>query len=285
MLPQFILWNPDINAFSLGSFGIRWYSLCWGVGLLLAYLIVLKLYRRQHIPQEKFDPLLLYCFVGVLIGARLGHCLLYDPGYFLTHPVEMLLPVRHTTDGWRCTGYQGLASHGGAAGLIIALWLYVRRTHVNLMRVLDNIALAAPFTGCCIRLGNLMNSEIVGIPTSMPWGFIFAANGETFARHPAQLYEAIAYLIIGLVGIMLYLRLPHKIATGYFFGYCLTTIFAFRFGVEFLKDVQEPWELILRAATGLDEGQLLSIPFVLIGIYCWAGGKFCKKLGENAAKP
>lgn len=282
---QYIIWNPDINLFSLGSFSVRWYSLCWGIGILLAYIIVNKLYNQQHIPQEKFDPLVLYCFLGILVGARLGHCLFYEPGYFLRHPVEMFLPIRQTVEGWQCTGYLGLASHGGTLGLMIALWLYVRRTKLNLMRVLDNIAIATPFTACCIRLGNLMNSEIVGMPTSQPWGFIFVANQENFARHPAQLYEAIAYFVFGLIGFWLYRRLRHKVGTGYFFGYCLTTIFVFRFLVEFLKEVQEPWELSLRAATGLDEGQLLSIPFIILGLYCWADGKFCKKLGEKPVKP
>lgn len=276
-----IIWNPDETALHIGSFALRWYSLCWCVGLVLAYIIVARLYRRQGIPGEKFEPLFLYCFIGILAGARLGHCLFYEPGYFLSHPVEMFLPISRDADGWRCTGYAGLASHGGTLGLMLALWLYVRHTKVNLMRVLDNIAIATPVTACFIRLGNLMNSEIVGRPTDVPWSFVFAHNGDIMPRHPAQLYEAIAYFVIFLAGWWLYRRNRQKVGTGYFFGYCLTTIFTFRFFIEFLKEVQEPWEQTLVSAIGLNQGQLLSIPFIAIGIYCWLGGKMCRRLGER----
>lgn len=277
-----IHWNPDIIAFSIGSLGVRWYSLLWAVGLAAAYAIVFRLYRRQGIPQEKFDPLFFYCFIGILAGARLGHCLFYEPGYFLTHPVEMFLPVRHTIEGWKWTGYSGLASHGGTLGLILALWLYVRRTKVNLMRVLDNIAIATPLTACCIRLGNLMNSEIVGKPTGTDYGFVFEQLGETFPRHPGQLYEAAAYFVFFLVGLWLYRRYRERVGTGFFFGWCLTSIFTFRFGVEFFKDVQESWEVSMVSTIGLNQGQLLSIPFVALGIYCLLGGKWCRRLGEKA---
>lgn len=277
-----IHWNPDIIAFSIGSLEVRWYSLLWAVGLAAAYAIVFRLYRRQGIPQEKFDPLFFYCFIGILAGARLGHCLFYEPGYFLTHPVEMFLPVRHTIEGWKWTGYSGLASHGGTLGLILALWLYVRRTKVNLMRVLDNIAIATPLTACCIRLGNLMNSEIVGKPTGTDYGFVFEHLEESFPRHPGQLYEAAAYFVFFLVGLWLYRRYRERVGTGFFFGWCLTSIFAFRFGVEFFKDVQESWEVSMVSAIGLNQGQLLSIPFVALGIYCLLGGKWCRRLGEQA---
>lgn len=276
-----IHWNPDILAFSIGSVDIRWYGLCWCLGLALAYVVVYRLYRRQGIPQEKFDPLFFYCFVGIIAGARLGHCLFYEPGYFLTHPVEMLLPVKETGDGWKCTGYTGLASHGGTLGLIIALWLYVRRTGVNLMRVLDNIAIATPIAACCIRLGNLMNSEIVGKPTGSDYGFVFERLGESFPRHPGQLYEAVAYLLFFFIGLWLYRTYRDRVGTGFFFGWCLTAIFAFRFFVEFVKDVQEDWEVSMVEYIGLNQGQLLSLPFVVLGIYCLAGGKWCRRLGEK----
>lgn len=280
-----IIWNPSVTAFSIGSFSVRWYALCWCIGLVISYLIVQRLYKRQGIAQEKFDPLFLYCFAGILIGSRLGHCLLYEPGYFLSHPLEMVLPIRHLPDGsWKFTGYAGLASHGGTLGLMIALWLYVRRYKVNLMRVLDNIALATPACACAIRLGNLMNSEIVGKPTGTDWGFIFVRLGEDFPRHPGQLYEAAAYFLLIFVSLLLYRARPEKVGTGFFFGFCLTSIFVFRFFVEFCKEVQEPWEVEMQSLIGLDQGQLLSIPFVLIGIYCMAGGKWCRKLSEQDKK-
>lgn len=277
-----IEWNPSIVAFSLGSFEVRWYSLCWCIGLALSYVVVYQLYKRQRIPQEKFDPLFLYCFIGILLGARLGHCLLYEAPYFLSHPIEMLLPIRHLSDGsWKFTGYSGLASHGGTLGLMIALGLYVRKYKVNLMRVLDNIAIATPICACFIRLGNLMNSEIVGKYTGSDFGFIFVQNGDTLPRHPGQLYEAIAYFVFFIIGILLYRRWKEKVGTGFYFGYCLATIFSFRFFVEFFKEVQEPWEITMQQTIGLNQGQLLSIPFVALGLYCLLGGKACRRLGEQ----
>lgn len=284
-----IIWNPSEIAFEVGSFAVRWYSLLWCVGLAAAYFIVSALYRRQQIPREKFEPLFLYCFFGILIGARLGHCLFYEAGYFLQHPIEMFLPVREDPDGgWRCTGYAGLASHGGTLGLILALWLYVRKTGINILRILDNIAIATPITACCIRLGNLMNSEIVGKYTGTDWGFVFANNwnpvlhqAENLPRHPAQLYEAIAYLIIFLIGLWLYRHYRERVGTGFFFGYCLATIFTFRFFVEFCKEVQEPWEQSMQSLIGMNQGQLLSLPFILLGFYCLLGGKYCRRLMER----
>ena len=277
-----IYWNPDTIALTLGPLELRWYSLFWCIGLALAYVVVYKLYKQQNIPEEKFEPLFLYCFIGILLGARLGHCLLYEPGYFLSHPIEMLFPVRETADGWRCTGYAGLASHGGTLGLMLALWLYVRKTKVNLMRVLDNIAIATPITACCIRLGNLMNSEIVGKATGSDWGFVFLHNGEDFARHPGQLYEAIAYFFFFFIGLWFYKMWKEKVGSGFYFGWCLTSIFTFRLFVEMFKEVQEPWELSMVETIGLNQGQMLSIPFILIGVYCLFGGKLCRRLGEKA---
>lgn len=276
-----MLWNPSVSAFTLFGYDVHWYGLMWVIGLALSYVTVMRLYRHQGLPDEKFDPLFLYCFFGILVGARLGHCLLYQPAYYLSHPFEMLLPVGRAADGgWRCTGYAGLASHGGTLGLMIALWLYVRRYKVNLMRVLDDIAIATPITACFIRLGNLMNSEIVGKPTDSPLGFVFVQNGEDFARWPAQLFEACFYLLLFPIGLWLYRRYARRVGTGWFFGWCLTCIFTFRFFIEFLKEVQEPWELEMQGMIGLDQGQLLSIPFVALGLYCWLGGRACRRLGE-----
>lgn len=277
----YIVWEPSKDLVSLGGFTIHWYGALWCIGLVTAYFVMLWLYRRQKMPDGTFEPLFYYCFIGILLGARLGHCLLYEPGYFLSHPVEMLLPIRETAEGWRCTGYAGLASHGGTLGLMIALWLYVRKTKVNLLRVLDNIAIATPIAACCIRLGNLMNSEIVGRYTGSDFGFVFAANGDVLPRYPAQLFEAVAYFTFFFVGLWLYRRHREKVGTGLFFGWCLTAIFTFRFLVEFIKEVQEPWEKSMVDAIGLNQGQILSIPFIIIGVYCLLGGRLCKKWGEK----
>lgn len=279
-LLSYIIWDPNLFAFHIGSFGIRWYSLCWGIGLALAYILVRRLYKEQKIKDEYFDPLLLYCFVGILAGARLGHCLFYQPEYFLSsweHAVEMIVPMHHMADGsWKYVGYEGLASHGGTIGLIIALYLYYRRTHLNLWIVLDNIAIATPITACFIRLGNLMNSEIIGKVTDVPWAFIFE-KVDKVPRHPGQLYEAIAYAVFFFVGWYLYRHKPQKVGTGFFFGLCLTLIFTFRFFVEYTKDIQVDFE----SRMFLNMGQLLSIPFVIIGIACMTGGKWMKKIGAK----
>ena len=278
-----IFWNPDLVAFSVGPLTVRWYSLLWCIGLAVAYYIVMRLYKKQSIPEEKFDPLFFYCFVGILVGARLGHCLLYEPAYFLAHPLEMFLPIRFDEAGdWHFTGYAGLASHGGTAGIIIALWLYVKKTGVNFIRVIDNIGIATPITACCIRLGNLMNSEIVGKYTNADYGFVFVRLGETLPRHPGQLYEAIAYFVFFIVSLCLYRRWPQRVGTGFYFGFCLTSIFLFRFFVEMFKEVQEPWELDMMQAVGINQGQLLSIPFVIIGVMGLLG--VYRRFGDAAAQ-
>lgn len=275
--PLSILWNPSDTALSFGSFTIHWYSLCWLIGLALAYLIVQRLYREQKVKEGLFDPLFVYCFIGILVGARLGHCLFYQPDIFLSswrHFVEIFIPIEFLSDGsWHFTGYRGLASHGGTLGLMIALWAYVRKTGMNLWQVLDNIAIATPVTACFIRLGNLMNSEIIGKVTDVPWAFVFERI-DNLSRHPGQLYEAIAYAILFFIGWRLYRRMPQRVGTGYFFGLCLAYIFTARFFIEFTKEVQEAFE----ASWPLDMGQLLSLPFIVLGVACMAGGKWMDRI-------
>ena len=277
----YITWNPNIG---FGPF--RWYGLCWLIGLALAFFVVKRLYKEQKIKDELFDPLFVYCFIGILLGARLGHCIFYEPDYFLTSfkgLVEMILPIKFV-DGnmnfagnwlFRMTGgaaafigYQGLASHGGTLGLIIALWLYVKSTKLSIWLVLDNIAIATGTTACFIRLGNLMNSEIIGKVTDVPWAFVFE-KVDMMPRHPGQLYEAIAYAILFFIMWALHKRMPEKIGTGWYFGFCLFYIFTFRFFIEYTKELQEAFE----ASLPLDMGQILSIPFILIGVICMIRSK------------
>lgn len=275
--PLSILWNPSDTALSFGPFTIHWYSLCWLIGLALAYLIVQRLYREQKVKEGLFDPLFVYCFIGILVGARLGHCLFYQPDIFLSswhHFVEIFIPIEFLSDGsWHFTGYRGLASHGGTLGLMIALWAYVRKTGMNLWQVLDNIAIATPVTACFIRLGNLMNSEIIGKVSDVPWAFVFE-RVDAMPRHPGQLYEAIAYAILFFIGWRLYRRMPQRVGTGYFFGLCLAYIFTARFFIEFTKEVQEAFE----ASLPLDMGQLLSLPFIVLGVACMVGGKWMDRI-------
>lgn len=259
----FIHWNPDIVALDLGFIAIRWYSLCWAMGLVAVYLLMHKLYRQQTIAEEKFDPMFMYCFLGILIGARLGHCLFYEPGYYLSHPLEMLLPLRNIPGkGWTFTGYEGLASHGGTLGLMIALWLYAKHVKLSFLHVLDNVAIVTPICACAIRLGNLMNSEIIGRPTDVPWAFIFE-KVDMLPRHPGQLYEAICYAIFFGIHWFFYRRYPQKVGTGFFFGLCLFLIFTSRIFIEYTKENQEAFE----DGMLLNMGQLLSVPFVVLGLY------------------
>ena len=263
----YILWNPSHTALHLGPFEVRWYALCWMIGLALAYFVVKRLYKEQKIKDELFDPLFIYCFIGILAGARLGHCIFYEPQYFRTSAhgfIEMLLPIKFLPDGgWTFTGYEGLASHGGTLGLMIALWAYTKRYQVGLWTVLDFIAIATPTTATFIRLGNLMNSEIIGKMTDVPWAFIFE-RVDSFPRHPGQLYEAMAYFLLFFIGWYLYRKMPQRVGTGFFFGLCLTYIFTARFFIEYTKEMQVAFE----ASLPLDMGQLLSLPFIILGIVC-----------------
>ena len=277
---SYITWNPDAEIFRIGGFAVRWYSMCWLVGLALAYFLVRKLYIEQKVKDGLFDPLFIYCFIGILLGARLGHCLFYEPEYWLSSPqhvLEIFIPIRYMADGtWKFTGYEGLASHGGTIGLTVALiiyWLKVRKHGLGIWQILDNIAIATPITACFIRLGNLVNSEIIGKVTDVPWAFIFE-RVDMLPRHPGQLYEAIAYAIFFPIGWYFYRKHPERVGTGFFFGLCLVLIFTFRFFIEYTKDIQVAKE----AAMTLNIGQMLSIPFVIVGAYCiWRSMKAVKK--------
>ncbi|MEG1545803.1 MAG: prolipoprotein diacylglyceryl transferase [Bacteroides sp.] len=273
---NFITWNPDPEIFTFLGITIRYYSLLFATGLGLAYFVVKYLYKDQKISEKLFDPLFFYCFFGILIGARLGHCLFYQPDYYLSHPIEMILPIKFTPDGMKFIGYQGLASHGGTIGLMIALWMYVRKTKLNFIAILDNIAIATPIAACFIRLGHLMNSEIIGKVTDVPWAFIFVRE-DMFPRHAAQLYEAIGYFIIFVIGIWLYKTYKTKLHRGFFFGYCLTTIFTFRLFIEFVKESQVAFENSMT----LNMGQWLSFPFIALGIACMIGGKWLQQLSNK----
>lgn len=262
-LPCHIIWDPAMSPFSIFGFEIRYYALCWMIGLALGYFIMQWLYRRQKVSDELFEPLFMYCFIGILLGARLGHCIFYEPAYYLNHFWEMILPMKFTPDGVKFIGYQGLASHGGTIGLFIALWFYCRKTKLKFAWVLDNIAITTPIVAGMIRVGNFMNSEIIGRATDGPLGVVFAQVDDV-PRHAAQLYEAIAYFVIFAIGMLIYKKLPKLVGSTFYFGYCLATIFTFRFFVEFIKEVQSEFE----EGMMLDMGQWLSIPFIIIGVYC-----------------
>ncbi|MCC5919894.1 MAG: prolipoprotein diacylglyceryl transferase [Cyclobacteriaceae bacterium] len=253
-----IIWSPSEVVVDLGFYAVHWYSLLFAVGFVAGYFLVKSSYLRTNIPLDKLDSLSIYVVLGTVIGARMGHCLFYEPDYYLTRPWEILLPFSFE-GGFRFTGFRGLASHGGGIGLVTAIYIYSKRNELTPLWVMDQLALATPLVGAFIRLGNLMNSEIIGTPSSLPWAFVFE-RVDPIARHPAQLYEALAYF-----GVFIFMRyaLPKSHTPGYFLGWCLSLIFTVRFFIEFIKIDQVAFE----AGMILNMGQLLSLPFIVLGIY------------------
>ena len=259
-----IIWNVDPVIFHIGSFGVRWYSLGFLFAFLLGYIIVSRMFKREHVDYKYLESLLIYMFVAVLVGARLGHCLFYQPDYYLTgsHWIEIFLPFGHDANGWHFTGYEGLASHGAAIGILLAMWLYFRKYRMNPVWIVDRMVIVIALGGAFIRLGNLFNSEIYGVATDMPWGFIFERNGEQVAKHPTQLYESLSYFLIFIVCYLVYLKKDGKLRSGAMFGWWLIALFGVRFLVEFVKEEQVDFE----KGMTLDMGQWLSIPFILLGV-------------------
>ena len=253
-----ILWDPDRTLIDLGFFALRYYSLFFLLAFGGGYLVIKKQFKKHHISPELLDQLAVYVFLGTLIGARLGHCLFYDFSYYVHRPLEIFLPVSFTPY-FHFTGFQGLASHGGGLGILTSLFLYCKKYRLRLWFVLDQVAIVVPLAGFFIRLGNLMNSEIIGKPTDLPWAFVFVKE-DHFPRHPTQLYEAIAYLLIFMLVYWLAGRYAKQ--EGYYFGLVLVLLFSFRLLIEFLKENQVAFE----AGLLLDMGQLLSIPFILAGL-------------------
>ncbi len=252
MVLNAIVWNVDPEIFSIGPLSIRYYGLLFASGFVFGYIIMNYIFKKEHIPQKLLDTLTTYMVVGTVVGARLGHCLFYDPVYYLSNPIRIL----KIWEG-------GLASHGAAIGILIALWLFSRKAKKPYLWILDRIVIVVALAGFFIRTGNLMNSEIYGIQTSLPWGFIFERRGETVPKHPTQIYEGLSYLIIFVILFMIYRKKGAKLAHGYLFGLFLVVLFSVRFLIEFIKEPQVGFEQNMM----LNMGQLLSIPFILIGIY------------------
>ena len=262
MIINYIHWNVDPEIFKILGISLRYYGVLFVGGLILCIYILNWIFKNENIPLVNLEKLSVYGMIGIFAGARLVHCLFYEPSYYFGHPLEIILPIQPTADGgYKFSGFQGLASHGGTLGLIIALIIYAKKTKESIIKTIDLIAIVAPLGACFIRLANLMNSEIIGIPTKVPWAFIFVRE-DNLPRHPAQLYEAISYLLI--FGLMFYLYKTRRenLKNGFFFGLVITLIFVARFFIEFIKKNQVPFEEQMR----FDMGQLLSIPFIVLGI-------------------
>ena len=254
----FVNWNVDPVILHLGGFELRWYSLLFVGGFVLGWFIMRSFFRREKIDEGLLDPMLYMLLICTIVGARLGHCLFYQPDYYLgswAGFLEIFMP-------WK----GGLASHGGTIALLVGIWWYAHKygskNGFDFVWVLDHLVIPVSFAACMIRLGNLFNSEIYGGPTNLPWGFVFQRNGETAPCHPTQLYEAGTYLLLGLVLYFLYWKKADKLYRGTFVGLFMIVCFGSRFLIEFIKNDQVEFE----ANMALNMGQLLSIPFVLLGI-------------------
>ncbi len=255
IMPLAVNWSVDPEIFSIGPVSVRYYGLLFMSGFILGYWMFTKFFKREGLPLTLLDTLLYLLLGCTLVGSRLGHVLFYQPEYYLANPVEIL----KVWEG-------GLASHGGTIAIMIGMWWFVkkygRKYNFNYIWILDRLAVAVCFAAAFIRLGNLMNSEIYGNPTDLPWGFIFELRGETLPKHPTQLYEALCYLGTGIILSCLYWFRLDKIKQGLLLGIFFIGIFASRFLIEYVKEPQVSFE----EGMILNMGQILSIPFIIMGI-------------------
>jgi prolipoprotein diacylglyceryl transferase len=262
MKDKIIEWNVDPVIFWItDTFPLKYYGLFFMTGLLLAHYIIKRIYIKENIPIENLEKLFIYIVVGTLLGARLGHCLFYDPSYYFQNPVEILLPIKKIGDSYQFIGFQGLASHGGAMGVLIAIALYCKKYKTNFLWVLDRVTIVAPIAAAFIRFGNFMNSEIYGKPTDGSWGVVFQRD-DLIPRHPSQLYEAFSYLLIFGILFLTYKNRAKEKANGLIFGVFLVLLFLTRFLIEFFKENQVGFE----SEMFINMGQVLSIPFIIIGL-------------------
>jgi prolipoprotein diacylglyceryl transferase len=272
MLLSYITWNADPAVFTIPFWGkeIRWYALAFVIGFILGLWMVKKIWKNENLNPDWYDSLYLYVIIATIVGARLGHILFYNPGYYLSHPFEIL----KTWEG-------GLASHGGTLGIIVAIWFYSKKvTHKSMLWTFDRLVVPVGFVAALIRLGNLMNHEVYGHATTVPWAFRFIENlpARSYGyaavysppSHPTQIYEAFFYVLTGFICLWMYWKRKDYKYEGLIFGVFLIGIFLSRFFVEFLKNTQEEFE----EGMLMNMGQLLSIPFIIAGIWLiWKGLK------------
>lgn len=247
-----IIWNADKEIFRIGPLAVRWYGLLFAMGFVVGYQIMQWVYKRENKTQKQLDTLSIVMILSTIFGARLGHCLFYEPAYYLSNPLAIL----KVWEG-------GLASHGAAIGILLGLWIYIRtEKDISYFWILDRIVIVIALAGFFIRIGNFFNSEIYGLPTEAPWAVIFA-QVDQIPRHPVQIYEALSYLTIFVALFFLYKNSYQKLKQGFLFGFFLFTVFGMRFILEYTKDFQADFEVGLP----LKMGQILSIPLILYGLY------------------
>jgi prolipoprotein diacylglyceryl transferase len=269
-------WHVNPILFHIGSLEIRWYGLLFVSGFVIGWYLFKWFFTREKLDTKLMDPLLYTLLIATIVGARLGHCIFYQPDYYFGSWQgfwEIFMP-------WK----GGLASHGGAIALLLAMWWYAnhygKKNDFDYLWLMDRLCITVAFAGCMIRLGNLFNSEIYGNVTNLPWGFVFELRGETEPKHPTQLYEGFTYLLLGFVLIGLYWKKLDQMLRGQFIGIFLIVCFGSRFLIEFIKEPQVEFE----RAMALNMGQLLSIPFILLGIFflVWA---YKKRIPARAVHP
>ena len=270
-----IEWAPSETLFKIGDFGIHYYSLMFIVAFSLGYYIMKKIFVNENVSEEYLESLFVYMVLSILLGARLGDVFFYSWDYYSNHLLEILLPIKETSDGYKFTGFRGLASHGAVIGSLIGLYLYqLKFKKRSLLWLLDRITIPVSLGACFVRLGNFFNSEIVGKYSNTDFGVVFLNRGETLPRHPAQIYESICYLFL-----FLFLRKTYnsdkKTTQGYLIGSFFVGMFTIRFLIEYLKESQGGLEDILGLFT---TGQWLSIPLIIFGFYLiFRQSKFTKE--------
>ena len=271
MIISQIKWSPSETLFEIGGFSVYVYSLMFILAFLTGYSLVKSFFIKENVDEKYLDPMLIYMVVSVFLGARFGEVFFYQWGYYQTHLIEILLPIQESSnssilgliDGYKFTGFRGLASHGAAIGIFIGLLLFKRKYNFkSLLWIFDRLTIPIAIGGAFVRIGNFFNSEILGKYTGSDWGVIFENRGETLPRHPAQLYESFGYIILFIILYKLY-NTSIREKEGFLFGYFLIGLFSIRFIVEFMKESQGGIENFL---PGLSTGQWLSIPFIIIGI-------------------
>ena len=266
---NYITWNVSdeifrVNLPIVGSFALRWYGLLFASGFVFGQIILTRMYKAERVSEKWVDMITLYMIIGTVVGARLGHCLFYEPEVYLKDPIRIL----KVWEG-------GLASHGATVGILLGLYLYSRKYRFDYLWVLDRIVIVVALGGALIRLGNLFNSEIIGKPTDVPWAFKFERNREIIngvlasvePRHPAQLYESISTFLLFLGLLFLWSLRKELTPRGRIFGLFVVILFTLRFLYEFLKENQVDKEDYLLQTFGMNIGQILSIPLILVGLY------------------
>ncbi len=256
MTTEHLVWDFPREIFKIGSWGPRWYGLMFAIGFMVGYSVLQKMFKKEGRKVDDLSSLLYHVMIGTIVGARLGHCLFYAPEQYLKNPIQILFV-------WE----GGLASHGGAIGVLIAVWLY-RRKHRDqgYIWLADRLSVAVSFTAACIRIGNFFNSEILGKPSDLPWAIIFVQNGDRIPRHPAMLYESLSYLILSGFLYSIYQKNSGAIR-GQMVGLMFIWIFVSRFFIEFIKENQVSFE----SGMLFNMGQILSLPFIVLGVVAFSG--------------